>query len=112
MKGHPLNTIQYPDTFDELIDKVYEWFDDKGLDDPIMQYAKVNEEIGEIGHELTRNNFDGKAMVDALGDSFVTLIGMCHHLGIDPIECLSEAYMEIKDRKGKVIDGSFVKEEK
>lgn len=94
-----------------LVQNVWMWFEKKGLNDPIMQYAKVNEEIGEIGHELTRGNLRSKEMRDALGDSMVTLIGMCHHLDIDPYGCLESAYNEIKDRKGKVENGSFIKEE-
>lgn len=97
-------------TTDELIEKVWGWFDDKGLSDPIMQYAKLNEEVGEIGHELTRGHYSTLEMEDAIGDTMVTLIGMCHHLGLDLNKCLSGAYNEIKDRKGKVVDGSFVKE--
>lgn len=96
---------------DELVKLVWNWFEEKDLSDPIMQYAKVNEEIGEIGRELTRGKYDSPEMVDALGDSFVTLIGMCHHLNIQPEGALSTAYYEIKGRKGKVVDGSFIKDE-
>jgi hypothetical protein len=31
-------------------------------------------------------------------------------LKLDPTYCLSLAYDEIKDRKGKMVDGKFVKE--
>ena len=46
-----------------------------------------------------------------MGDIFVTLIILCEQLGIDPVECLSMAYEKIKDRKGKTLHGTFVKEE-
>lgn len=98
-------------TFDQLIGEVYEWFDEHKLNDPVMQMVKVQEEIGELAHEIARSNYDGYETVDALGDSFVTLIGMCHHLNIDPTLALLTAYVEIKDRKGKTINNSFVKEE-
>lgn len=75
-----------------------------------MQLVKVNEEVGEICHELSRGRYKSDEMYDAVGDSFVTLIGMCHHLGLNPNECLDRAYEAIKDRKGKVVNGSFVKE--
>lgn len=97
-------------SYDELFQLVWEWFEERNLQDPTMQLVKVNEEIGEICHEVSRGRFDSVQLVDAIGDSFVTLIGMCHHLGIDPRSALDEAYEEIKDRKGKVVNGSFVKE--
>lgn len=96
--------------WEELVQNVWQWFEDKGLHDPIMQYAKVNEEIGEIGHELTRNRYESDGLADAIGDSMVTLIGLCHHVNLDLYECLSKAYEEIKDRTGEVVNGSFIKE--
>lgn len=86
------------------------WFDEKGLSDPIMQFAKLNEEVGEMAHELTRGHKDSEEMKDAIGDTFVTLVGMAHHLGIDLSECINMAYQEIRGRKGKIIEGSFVKD--
>ena len=94
----------------DLTSKIYGWFDEKNLHDPIMQFAKLNEEVGEMAHELTRGNYDTKEMKDSIGDVFVTLVGMAHHLDLDISECIDMAYNEIKDRKGKVVDGSFVKE--
>lgn len=99
-------------TMDELTALVWKWFDDKKLDDPVMQTVKVIEEVGELAHEISRHNYDTPEVVDALGDSFVTIIGVCHHLGIDPATALDKAYNEIKNRKGKVVNGSFVKDEK
>lgn len=93
----------------DLIEKVWEWFDEKGLDDPVMQMVKVQEEIGELASEIARHHYDTPEVVDALGDSLVTLIGMCHHLNISPDAALTTAYNEIKNRKGEVINGSFVK---
>lgn len=97
-------------TFDELIPLVYSWFDERGLHDPVMQMVKVQEEIGELSHEIVRSHFDGDDLVDAIGDSFITLIGMCHHLNIKPSFALNKSYNEIKDRKGKVINNNFIKE--
>lgn len=94
----------------DLTVRIYNWFDDKGLHDPVMQFAKLNEEVGEMAHELTRGRKDSEEMKDSLGDVFVTLVGMAHHLDLDLSECINMAYQEIRYRKGKVIDGSFVKE--
>ena len=94
----------------DLTIRISDWFTEKGLHDPVMQFAKLNEEVGEMAHELTRGNADSDAMKDAIGDTFVTLVGMTHHLGFDLSECICMAYNEIRDRKGKIVNGSFVKE--
>lgn len=95
---------------DELIKLVEQWGRDKNLHDPIMQYAKLNEEVGEIAHELTRGNLRSAEIVDALGDTAVTLIILADILGTDLQYCLGQAWYQIKDRKGKTINHSFVKE--
>ena len=88
-----------------------DWGREKGINNDLMQYAKLNEEAGEIAHELTRGHRNTTDMKDALGDTFVTLIILADILGFDIIDCLLVAYEEIKDRKGTNINGSFVKEE-
>lgn len=98
-------------TTDELIAKIISWAKDRKIDNPILQYAKVNEEIGEIAHELTRNHRNSMELSDALGDSFVTLIILTNILGYDVNGVISAAYEVIKDRKGKTVDGSFIKNE-
>lgn len=95
----------------ELIKQVVEWGRSHGLHDPVMQYAKVNEEIGEIAHEITRGNLSSDGLKDAIGDSTVTLIILSDILGFDYVDCLMKAYTEIKNRKGKTENGSFVKED-
>lgn len=95
-----------------LVSLVWEWFEKKGLKDPVMQMVKVQEEVGELAHQISRNKLHDPETEDALGDILVTVIGMCHHLHYHPAHVLGVAYNEIKDRKGKVINNSFVKEEK
>lgn len=41
----------------------------------------------------------------------VAIIVLAHQLDLDVTECLSIAYEEIKNRKGKMVNGTFVKEE-
>lgn len=94
----------------DLTVRIYSWFDEHNLYDPIMQFAKLNEEVGEIAHELTRNRYKGADIKDALGDTYITLVGMAHHLNLDLSECISGAYKEIRDRKGKTVNGSFIKD--
>lgn len=101
----------YSKTTDQLISLIIEWADERGINNPILQYAKVNEEIGEIAHELTRNRRNSPELIDALGDSFVTLIILTDILGYDVNGVITAAYEVIKDREGKTIDGSFIKNE-
>lgn len=95
---------------DELINAVKKWGEEKGIDDPKMQMCKLIEELGEMNHELTRGKFDSPEMKDAIGDTLVVLIIEANILGYDVIDCLRSAYDEIKERKGKTINGAFVKE--
>ena len=56
-------------------------------------------------------------LIDDGKDKFVLyeliteLNGYAHYYGFTMLECLEHAYEQIKDRKGKMIDGVFVKEE-
>lgn len=94
-----------------VIAEVMEWGRDKHLDDPKAQLNKVIEEVGEIAHEITRNKYGSPELVDAIGDSLVTIIILSDILGRHPIKCLDSAYQEIKNRSGKTENGTFVKEQ-
>lgn len=96
--------------YKKLVQAVEEWGDLHDLHDPVMQFTKMIEENGEIAHELTRNRFKSKELEDALGDSCVCLIILAHILDMNIFDCLELAYNEIKDRKGKTENGTFIKE--
>lgn len=103
-------------TFSELITKVNEWADERNLKqaDPKIQWMRVTEEVGEIRDVLlkpTKFTEPQAALKDAIGDTLVTIIVLAHQLDLDVTECLSIAYEEIKNRKGKMVNGTFVKEE-
>ena len=93
------------------IEQVEEWFRVRGLDkaEPSKQMLKLYEELGELSAGIAKNQPD--AIIDGLGDVLVVLIGLSMQLGLDLTECLEVAYNEIKDRKGKLVNGIFVKEE-
>ena len=100
----------------ELIDKVNEWADDRNLKqaDPKIQWMRITEEVGEIRDVLlkpTKFTEPQAALKDAIGDTLVTIIVLAHQLDLDVTECLGIAYEEIKNRKGKMVNGTFVKEE-
>ena len=95
----------------ELVIAVEQWFVDRGLDkaDPTKQMLKLFEEASEIASGMARNDID--EIKDGIGDTLVVLIGLSMQMGFSINECLNIAYNEIKDRKGKLINGVFVKEE-
>lgn len=94
----------------ELIEQVEDWARNKGLDeaDSAKQYLKVSEEVGEVAAALARGQQD--ELRDGIGDVVVTLIILAMQNDLDLYECLNTAYDEIKGRKGKMIDGVFVKQ--
>ena len=102
---------------DILFGKIKGWGRSKQLHDCKSQLNKVIEEVGEIAHEITRNHYDLNAIEqpdelgDALGDSFVTLLILSDILGVDPLDAMFTALEAIKNRKGKTVNGTFVKAE-
>lgn len=95
---------------DRLTKAVKIWSENRGLHkaDPAKQMLKVTEEIGEVAAALARGDKD--RLEDGIGDSVVTLIVLAQQNGLELAECLETAYSEIEGRKGKMIDGVFVKE--
>lgn len=94
---------------DELIEAVKEWGRSKKIDNADKQFMKAVEETSEIAREMVRGRYNSPELIDALGDSMVTLIILADILGFDIIGCLATAYAEIRNREGETIDGSFVK---
>lgn len=103
-------------TFEDLITNINQWADERNLKqaDPKIQWMRVTEEVGEIRDVLlkpTKFTEPQSALKDAIGDTLVTIIVLAHQLDLDVIECLGIAYDEIKNRKGKMVNGTFIKEE-
>ena len=92
-------------------ERIKQWAADRNLIEgstPLKQMQKLDEEVMELYDGLNHNNIDD--IKDAIGDIQVVLAVMCAQLGIDIDECRELAWNEIKDRKGRMIDGVFVKE--
>ncbi len=70
------------------------------------QYLKLIQEAGELSDSLCKE----KDIRDDVGDIMVVLINIMVRNNLTMKECLAVAYDDIKDRKGKMIDGIFVKE--
>ena len=49
-------------------------------------------------------------MKDSIGDMYVVLTILSLQLGLDIEDCVMHSYGEIKDRKGKLVNGVYVKE--
>jgi NTP pyrophosphatase (non-canonical NTP hydrolase) len=69
---------------------------------------KLGEEYGELCAAMARNDMD--KVIDSIGDIFVVLEIISLQLMMDITACVETSYDEIKDRKGKMINGVFVKE--
>jgi NTP pyrophosphatase (non-canonical NTP hydrolase) len=96
---------------DQLIKKVIAWGRSKNLlhdDIKSNQIIKINEEVGELCRAYLKNDRDD--MKDAYGDILVTLILSAYQNNFELVECLESAYNVIKDRKGKLINNTFIKE--
>jgi NTP pyrophosphatase (non-canonical NTP hydrolase) len=71
------------------------------------QVLKLAQELGELSDSVCKE----KDMRDDLGDMLVVMINIMKRNNISIEECLQQAYDDIKDRKVKMVDGIFVKEE-
>ena len=114
--------------FEDLQKQVLEWGDEKGIthsENIDKQFMKFIEEVFEFKTEMdTFNEVNSDSEFSngyqkyiehnlklEMGDILVTLIILSKQLDIDLVECLDMAYNKIKKRKGKTINGTFVKEE-
>ena len=98
------------DCGDELFNCIREWAKERGLydkGDPKTQYIKLMEETGEIGRAILKN--DTEQIIDGIGDAVVVLTNLAELVGVPIEECIQEAYNVISKRKGKMINGTFVK---
>lgn len=97
--------------FETTQQAVEAWSRKRGIDkaDPAKQMLKLTEEVGELAGAIAKDRRD--EMVDAIGDTLVVLTILCQQLSLDIGLCFEEAYDTIKNRKGKTVNGVFVKEE-
>ena len=121
-------------SFGELKELVLEWAEDKDLlhsENADKQFMKFVEEVFEFKTEMDiwklykkfkhDENIEQDFSIEEverwknlkleMGDIFVTLIVLCKQLGIDCVQCLQLAYDKISKRKGKTVNGLFIKEE-
>ena len=99
------------DCGDELFNCIRQWADERGIydkGDPKTQYIKLMEEAGEVGRAILKQ--DTNEIIDGIGDMVVVLTNLAELIGVPIEECIQQAYNEISKRKGKMINGTFVKQ--
>jgi NTP pyrophosphatase (non-canonical NTP hydrolase) len=92
-------------------DLIRTWANERGLydgGDPKTQALKLTEEVGETCRAILKE--DAKEIIDGIGDCVVVLTNLAELCGTPIEECIAQAYNEIKDRKGKMNNGTFKKD--
>lgn len=90
---------------------VIEWARERNLlkkENSHAQLLKTFEEMGEVARAVLKS--DEVGLIDGIGDVLVTLIILAEINDLNLEMCLSHAYHEIKNRKGKTVNGSFIKD--
>ena len=98
-------------TIDKQVEQVLEWARQRNIHKGSTykdQYMKAQSEMGELADALL---YADKEKTEAgIGDVLVCLINLAEQCGTSLPLCLERAYNEIKDRKGIMFNGAFVKE--
>ena len=94
-----------------VYDNIRVWATERGIydkGDSKTQYVKLMEEAGELAKALLKS--DEPEIKDAIGDMVVVLTNLAHLEGMTIEDCVNSAYEVIAKRKGKMVNGTFVKE--
>ena len=97
------------ETLQTYIRFITKWHHDRNLIEGSTdkdQTLKLLQELGELSDSVCK----GKDIRDDIGDMLVVMINIAERNGISLTDCLETAWHDIKDRKGKMVDGIFVKE--
>ena len=89
---------------------IRQWATDKGIyesGDPKTQTLKLLEEAGELAKAIIHK--DEAEIKDAIGDCVVVLVSIAKLSNLDFEDCINSAYKVIESRKGKMSNGTFVK---
>ena len=92
-------------------DLIRNWAEQRGLynaGDPKTQTLKLMEEAGEICRAVLKK--DEPEIIDGIGDCVVVLTNLAHLCDTSIEECIEAAYNEIKNRTGKMDNGTFKKD--
>ena len=92
-------------------DLIRAWANERGLyakGDLKTQTLKLIEEAGEICRAVLKNDHD--QVIDGIGDCVVVLTNLAELINVPIEDCIDVAYDEIKNRKGKMVNGTFKKD--
>lgn len=95
-----------------IFDQIRQWAADRNLIEgstPEKQMLKLIEEVGELASAMARSRHKA-CLIDSFGDAVVVLTILAAQHGLNIEACIAAAYDEIKDRKGRMVDGVFIKE--
>ena len=95
----------------DVYEKILGWAKDRNLiegSDIKSQLLKTLSELGELADAVNKDRIT--EIIDGIGDVVVTLVIVAAQKGLDFHSCVEAAYDDIKDRKGKMINGVFIKE--
>jgi len=104
--------IPHYDKSQMMFNKIRTWAETRGLYEKgnvMVQYVKLQEEAGELAKALLKD--DQPEVIDAIGDMVVVLTNLAHQRGVYIETCIQSAYEVINKRTGKMINGTFVKDE-
>lgn len=99
---------------------IRDWAKERGIyekGDVKTQFIKLTEEVGELAKAILKE--DEAELIDAIGDIVVVLVNLTQlaplYKGYTDIQkitiedCINSAYSVISERKGKMENGTFVK---
>lgn len=92
---------------------IRDWAEQRGIyekGDVKTQFLKLQEETGELAKSILKS--DNTEFIDAIGDCVVVLTNLAALNNVTIEECINSAYNVIQSRTGKMINGTFVKNEK
>ena len=72
------------------------------------QFEKLLEEVDELKEGIENEN--DEEIIVAIGDCVVVLTNLANFIDVDIEYCINIAYKVIENRKGQMINGTFVKD--
>ena len=111
-KAFKSNVHAIYETGTSSFNKIRNWARDRNLyqkGDSKTQYVKLMEEAGELAQALLKQ--DKVEIKDAIGDMVIVLANLSELEGFKIEDCIDESFNVISKRTGKMVNGTFVKDE-
>lgn len=92
--------------------RIRRWAFERGIldeSDASQQFVKLVEEVGELAAGLVRHR--QADIEDAIGDCVVVLTILAEQAGVALEDCVEDAYRIISQRRGRMVDGVWLKQE-